>query len=160
VAPSWITTLFWSFEKSYFYDIFLWINVLKWFRWRLTQLWNIHIWWPSWFSPPFWSAIWSFLWSSLPKYIYIFLRSTLNLKAPKIGQNCVTYFMDGPFGVQQIETTFKHHIIELTLNWSNNLKKPYVGRKCDLYYFLTTKCAWNDPNIQKLPTLIFSQQHH
>jgi hypothetical protein len=29
VTPSWIIPPYWSFEKSYFYDIFLWIDVFK-----------------------------------------------------------------------------------------------------------------------------------
>jgi hypothetical protein len=61
--------------------IFLWIDVFKWFRWKLTDLWNICVWRPPWISPPFWSAIsqnsiYFLLWSRLPKYV---IRSTLNL---------------------------------------------------------------------------------
>jgi hypothetical protein len=61
VAQSWITLPFWRFEKKLllpyfsFELIFYQIQSFKWFRWKLTEVWNIHVGRPSWISPPFFS---------------------------------------------------------------------------------------------------------
>jgi hypothetical protein len=45
----------------------LWFQLqsYKWFRWKLTKLWNIRVWRPSWISPPFWSAIFQYSFNGL-----------------------------------------------------------------------------------------------
>jgi hypothetical protein len=64
-----------------------WCFQIQSFNWfRLTGLWNIRVWWPSWISPPFWSVFLkihntSVLWSRVSKYV---IRSTLKLIAPEM----------------------------------------------------------------------------
>jgi hypothetical protein len=53
------TVLYFRVFKSHFSTstiFFLWIQSFKWFRWKLTELWNIRVR-SYWISPPFWSAV-------------------------------------------------------------------------------------------------------
>jgi hypothetical protein len=72
----WLVAPFWSFEKKLILQYFFvnWrfqIQSFKWFRWKLTELWNIRVWRPSWINPPFWIVI-----SQNSEYFFFMVQTT------------------------------------------------------------------------------------